>query len=210
MLGRPAQGATPQAEVDTVAVPAILHALPPHLGWGNGRSAAVLRAQSGSGTRPGGCAVEDEQGEKDALRIDIKVAHEPPKAKTTVKAYPSILNALLKQEQAAAGRVWLLCRHLDSDGRGWIDVTDLRQALTKRKAEGGRRKAEISSFILHPSSFPIFGWRRLRQILGQGKGVFLESEMNTDGSGFLGQRVWRPIWMLSGCKIGRYNSQCLS
>jgi hypothetical protein len=143
----------------------------------------VLRAQGVTGGRRTDTHKASEvPGDNHHLRIDISHAAIPEKPKTTVKAYPSILNALLKQEQAAAGRVWLLCRHLDSDGRGWIDVTDLRRALTKRKAEGGKRKAEISSFILDPSYFPIFGWRRLRQILGQGKGIF----WNRDESG----RLW--------------------
>ena len=81
----------------------------------------------------------------------------------------------LKQEQAAAGRVWLLCRYLDSDGRGWLPVKHCA-ALTRRKAkaEGGRRKN--SSFILHPASLPVFGWRRLRQILGRGEGLFWERD----------------------------------
>lgn len=120
---RPASGtapraATPPAENNTATVPAIVHALPPHLGWGSGRSAAVLRAQRRSGGRVGGCDPAADQQKKDGLRIDINPTRNPHKPKTTVKAYPSILNALLKQEQAAAGRVWLLCRHLDADGRG--------------------------------------------------------------------------------------------
>lgn len=155
---------------------AALAALPLHLGWESARFSSVLRTHSrsaGSGLAAGG-APEDN-----ALRIVIKQStHKTPtpNLKPTVKAYPTILNAILKQEQAAAGRVWLLCRYLDSDGRGWLPVEALRHALTRRKAEGGRWKAENSSCILHPSSFPVLGWRRLRQILGQGKGIFWERD----------------------------------
>jgi hypothetical protein len=138
---------------------AVTDALPAHLGWEHTGYTELLRRSV-----HGNSAIVTQQRD---LRIAIRTPSPKP-TKTTVKAYPSILNALLKQEQAAAGRVWLLCRHLDVDGRGWIDVTDLRQALTKRKAE-----ERHASSILYPlCSTPIFGWRRLRQILGQGKGIF--------------------------------------
>jgi hypothetical protein len=61
----------------------------------------------------------------------------------------------LKEEQAATYRVWLMCRHLDSSGRGWLDIQTIRQHLTVKESE--RR---------------LFGWRRLRQIIGQGHGRF--------------------------------------
>ena len=37
---------------------------------------------------------------------------------TAVIAHPTMLLALLRQHQEAAGRVWLLLRALDTDGRG--------------------------------------------------------------------------------------------
>jgi hypothetical protein len=51
--------------------------------------------------------------------------------------------------------VWLLLRAIDHDGRGWLDVEDIRRHLT----ENG-------------SPYRICGWRRLRQLLGQGEGTF--------------------------------------
>ena len=158
-----------------------MQALPAHLGWGSTQFAAVLRDQRQSADLVHELSgFESEPDGSYLLRIVSKDQPLQSHSQTqqSIKAYPAILSAMLKHEQAAAGRVWLLCRHLDSDGRGWIVVDDLRRALTgkKKKAEGGRRKAENSSFIPHPSSFPVFGWRRLRQILGQGKGVFWDRD----------------------------------
>ena len=41
----------------------------------------------------------------------------------TVTVYPSLLLAMLKQNQEAAGRVYLLLRYLDKAGRGWLPVS---------------------------------------------------------------------------------------
>jgi len=73
----------------------------------------------------------------------------------TVVVHPTMLLAMLKQHLEAPGRVWLLLRAIDHDGRGWLDVEDICRHLT----ENG-------------SPYRIFGWRRLRQLLAQGEGVF--------------------------------------
>jgi hypothetical protein len=72
-----------------------------------------------------------------------------------LKLHPDLALAMLRQGQAAAGRVWLLLRHLDSRGQGWIEVAEVRQALTSR---GSPRR--------------ICGWRQLRNLLAQGEGLF--------------------------------------
>ena len=77
----------------------------------------------------------------------------------TLRLPPSLLTALLKHELAAVGRVWLLARHLNENGQGWISVADLRTALTGKN-----------------SPLRVCGWRRLRQILQQGKGTFWERD----------------------------------
>ena len=73
----------------------------------------------------------------------------------TIKHYPSIGIAALKEEQASIYRVWLMCRYLDRDGRGWLDVQDVQEQLTDTE-----------------SKLRLFTWRRLRQVLGQGHGRF--------------------------------------
>ena len=77
----------------------------------------------------------------------------------TVAVYPSLLLAMLKQDQAAAGRVYLLLRYLDKSGRGWLPINEIRERLTRK---GSPLKA--------------MGWRRLRMLLHQGSGVFWERD----------------------------------
>ena len=73
----------------------------------------------------------------------------------TIVVHPIILLAMLKQHLEAPGRVWLLLRAIDRHGRGWLDVEDIRYCLTDKD-----------------SPYRICGWRRLRQLLAQGEGVF--------------------------------------
>ncbi|MBK7919921.1 MAG: hypothetical protein IPJ94_27430 [Chloroflexi bacterium] len=73
----------------------------------------------------------------------------------TIKHYPSIGIAALKEEKAAIYRVWLMFRYLDVQGRGWLSVQDVRKQLTGKE-----------------SKLRLFSWRRLRQVLGQGHDQF--------------------------------------
>jgi len=66
---------------------------------------------------------------------------------------------MLRTERAAAGRVWLLLRALDAPGRGMVAVADARAALTEKG-----------------SPLRLCGWRRLRQLLAEGDGVFWARE----------------------------------
>ena len=78
-----------------------------------------------------------------------------PIDKSTIKHYPTIGIAALKEEKATIYRVWLVCRYLDRDGRGWLSVQDGRERLTDTD-----------------SQLRLFTWRRLRQVLTQGHGRF--------------------------------------
>jgi hypothetical protein len=73
----------------------------------------------------------------------------------SVIAHPTMLLTILKQHFESPGRVWLLLRVIDRNGRGWLDVEDARHCLTGKG-----------------SPYRICGWRRLRQLLAQGEGVF--------------------------------------
>ena len=93
-----------------------------------------------------------------------KVSH-PPAA---VTVHPTMLHAILRQGREASARVWLLLRLADRVGRGWLTVDEARRELT---APGG----------------PLFvcGWRRLRQLLAEGEGVFWVREARSGGD-----RLW--------------------
>lgn len=61
----------------------------------------------------------------------------------------------MEGQETAGLRVWLACRHLDGTGRGWLETGWLRQQVTGKDAP-----------------LKLCGWRRLRQILGEGNGRF--------------------------------------
>jgi hypothetical protein len=79
---------------------------------------------------------------------------------------------MLKQNQEAAGRVYLLLRYLDKAGRGWMPVEEIREQLTRKG-----------------SPLKTLGWRRLRQLLHQGEGVFWERDSQD------------RLWLRSALKI---------
>lgn len=84
---------------------------------------------------------------------------QPDEPEATVTVYPSLLLAILKQNQEAAGRIYLLLRHLDTAGRGWLPVAEIRAQLARKGAP-----------------LNVVGWRRLRQIFHQGEGIFWERD----------------------------------
>ena len=118
-----------------------------------------------------------------------------PRSEKTVTVYPSLLLAMLKQNQEAAGRVYLLLRYLDKAGRGWLPVAEIREQLTRKG-----------------SPLKVIGWRRLRQLLHQGEGVFWERDregrlwlrsalkiaLELDCNRLKGKRVDLPIKTLLG------------
>lgn len=73
----------------------------------------------------------------------------------SVRAYPSLLNASHKAGSVPAMRLHLLLRAMDDQGRGCVHVHHARKMLTTR-----------SRFRVKQS------WRRIRQILNDGDGVY--------------------------------------
>lgn len=149
--------------------------LPPHLGWGSESVSQAIRTALRQ-HKPEHAPVQDEQLRADHLSscsISIgsysggqplgvsKKAHQNgsqlrlPLDGDTIKHYPSIGIAALKEEKAAIYRVWLMFRYLDVQGRGWLSVQDVRKQLTGKE-----------------SKLRLFSWRRLRQVLGQGHDQF--------------------------------------
>ena len=84
--------------------------------------------------------------------------------KDSITLFPDIGLGILRAEQAAPGRLWLLLRYLDQQGRGWVSVEAAREAFTKKQSE-----------------LRIAGWRQLRNLLQQGQGVFWQRD---------GERIW--------------------
>jgi hypothetical protein len=145
---------------------AMAAALPAHLGWHN---AAFVHVKS---RQPNTLRIVNKanpfpltQKQSDSIANPTNQQSNQPTTNPTITAYPSLLAAMLKADAVAAGRVWLLCRAIDRDGRGWLDVDEVRWRLV---GNGRWRKQHETA----DASFALFGWRRLRQILQQGRGVF--------------------------------------
>jgi hypothetical protein len=71
---------------------------------------------------------------------------------------------MLKAGLAASGRLWLVLRHLDHDGRGWLALDQVQQQLCDKGSE-----------------LRICGRRQLRNLLRQGQGIFWQRDKS---------RVW--------------------
>ena len=149
------------------AVTYITH-LPDHLGWESDAATKYIRIvkqrhqQEQSKTKLSMADLrsfysttneEEKQGQPLSFSSKQQTHHQLhlPLNGDTIKHYPSIGIAALKEEQASIYRVWLMFRYLDRDGRGWLPVQDVREQLTGKE-----------------SKLRLFTWRRLRQILGQG------------------------------------------
>jgi hypothetical protein len=78
---------------------------------------------------------------------------------------------MLQEGQAAAGRIWLLLRHLDVKGGGWLPLDLAKERLTKKDAD-----------------FYVCGQRQLRNLLRQGEGIFWERDKER-------------LWLKSAAKV---------
>lgn len=141
----------PQGEV----LPALLQALPSHLGWGSDVIRACVRIK------------QDEVDEVNECTCQTAVPPLPTPlpeqpnipANATIRVYASVALAVLKQELSTTARVWWLLRHLDQQGRGWIMVDEARSSLTEKE-----------------SLWRICGWRQLRNLLNAGEGIFWQRQ----------------------------------
>jgi hypothetical protein len=139
--------------------------LPPHLSWESVALARAIRSESRPDKANEVSAETRNLHKEPSIRIVNKQI--PTSQSNSIKSYPPLLSAMLKHDLATAGRVWLLGQHIDSDGRGWIALDQLRWQLTGSGKWASAEKPPITR---------ICGWRRLRQILTQGKGVFWEKD----------------------------------
>jgi hypothetical protein len=142
--------------------------LPAHLGWESEAVTQLARAAVGRREQR---QVSYRPKEESAATVtvqsrlsrhegsDARAASDPRQQakKQTITHYPSLGLAALRAGQAPLYQVWLAGRFLDEAGRGWLTLTDVRQQLAGEPGSTGVR---------------LFGWRRLRQVLGQGDGRY--------------------------------------
>ncbi|MFO7684368.1 MAG: hypothetical protein R6X34_30425 [Chloroflexota bacterium] len=146
--------------------------LPSHLGWGSAPLSAALRRAQARPDAPAALeAVSLHYNESNLLPELGKRPFSPSNPEDAVKVYPDIALGILRQEQTAAGRLWLLLRHLDEEGCGFFRVANIKTILTTPK-----------------TPMRLCGWRQLRNLLRQGEGIFW-------------QRDEERIWLRSAAKV---------
>lgn len=137
-------------------------------------SAASATAPAPSATAPVPTLPAPQSQPIDTSDTQPPASPRPP----TCSLHPDIALALLRQGKVAVGRLWLLLRWLDENGRGWLLRADMEAALTADDAP---------TRLCSP--------RYLRQLLAQGDGLFWEQ--NT--AGIDGGR--QVVWLRSQAKV---------
>ena len=160
--------------------------LPAHLGWDSPAVTTAVRARQVASAANDGS--EETVGSECLDQLDtgsVEVAVSPtsvppdPTGPTNhvslpsvISLHPSLALALLRQQQVAVGRLWLLLRLLDSEGRGWLN------------------RADIEAAFADPDSPTHFCTPRyLRQLLAEGDGFYWEREES------------EKVWLRSQAKV---------
>ncbi len=125
--------------------------LPAHLGW-HSQPFSVLQQTAVSHSSL------DVKPDSLLTSPTSKAQHTKP-TPDTLQLYPDIALSMLRTESAAAGRIWLLLRHLDQAGCGWVAAADAHTRLTQKK-----------------SPLRVCGRRQLRNLLAKGEGVFWQRQ----------------------------------
>ena len=177
----------------------LVAALPPHLGWGSTAVTAHLRQWSIANSQlpivNEGEAVA--AGAMPAGRDPHATFPNPPTALDTPQSeirnpqsaiilLPALVLAFLREERAAEGRLWLLLRHLDVAGRGWIN-----------------KQTAVAHLTDPTSPLCLYHERYLRLLLARGDGLFWQWTAGEDG------RIWlyRPERVAAALGVERLDGR---
>ena len=154
---------------------------PSHLGWGSTPVTAVLRTAQIQRKRQEEIEsssdwIERMQNNTQRDSNPTKDLNPKPTYPKTIKAHHDLTVAMLSQNLAATGRIWLLLRLVDQQGSGWVTVAKAKQLLTSDDSE------------LH-----VCGWRQLRNLLTKGKGIFWVRD---------NERIWLHGVARVACELG--------
>ena len=118
-------------------------------------------------------------------RYEIRdTSEERARHSSLVKVIPDIALAMLRTKTAAAGRVWLLLRHLDAAGRGRVAADEAARLLT---GDG--------------SATRICGRRQWANLLRAGEGLFWERDADRHGTEWL--RLHAAARVAAGLGVAR-------
>jgi len=144
-ISAPAQPAPTKGSGPAVGLPV---ALPPHLGWGSPAETQLLR-QDQLTVNNQQSTVNNQQSTVNSQQSAIR----NPQSEQTIHIYPTLAQAMLRQGEAAAGRLWWLLREQVKDCGGHLS------------------QAEAISLATH--HWQLFKTpRRVRQLLAAGDGLF--------------------------------------
>jgi hypothetical protein len=153
-------GAQRLSPTPTKATPIKTLPLPAHLGWGSDPlSNSIRRCQGGY---QGDESQKKVRGEEPffsrpphPIRCDNWKQPDNDSSTQVVKLFPDIALAFLRHKLAAVARIWLLLKHLDSMGTGWVTEIKSRARLSGKA-----------------SQTKVCGLRQLRKLLSRGDGIF--------------------------------------
>ncbi|MBK8935319.1 MAG: hypothetical protein IPM76_23980 [Chloroflexi bacterium] len=208
----PAAIAPPAAEppterpVDRDRLAGLVAALPTHLGWESTAVTAHLRQSSmangqllivnegeaaTAGAMPAG---KEPPATLPLLHSALPTPHSalptPHSAlrnpQSAIILLPALALAFLREERAAEGRLWLLLRHLDEAGQGWIN-----------------KQTAVAHLTDPASPLRLYHERYLRLLLARGDGVFWQWVTGEDG------RIWlyRPERVAAALGVERLDGR---
>ena len=169
--GQPRPGAVPQNAGHPA--PGVL---PPSVGWGSQPLTAVLRRSAPAVTQDEGPAGTPPWRDLASTRPGTppSAGAPDPAGEDWVKLYPDIGLGLLRQGLTAPGRLWLLLRFLDREGRGALRIDIIEQQLTSKS-----------------STHYLCSKRQLRNLLPAGEGIFWVRD----------RRDRRQLWLRSAARV---------
>ncbi len=143
--------------------------LPSHLGWGSEPVTAHLRPSADPIPLP---ADRENRETAPSIPAIVPTISTPSPAPANINLYPDIALALLRDERVADGRLWLLLRALDEQGRGVWTRHTAYEKLTRDDAP-----------------YWLCGERQLRKLLERGEGLFWHQDKQ------------KRIWLCSQAKV---------
>ena len=143
----------------------LLSSLPAHLGWGSAALTAVFPTVT----------VQNPQSIPQTYQPEVSKSPRSTSQERTIKHYPSLGVGALQQKMVPHYQLWLACRWLDHTGKGWLSLSEIRAAFSGEAAQ-----------------LPLFGWRRIRQIIQKGNGLFWTKGKSS-----------QKLWLFSTGRIAR-------
>ena len=139
------------------------NSLPKHLGWHSGPATRAyhlaVRNQVKGHVENRPSPIPLNSAPSPPPRLPASPDYLPAVSEQSLNLPPDIALAILRNKLAAPGRVWLLLRHLDEQGKGWISAAAARKELTQKQ-----------------SALAVCSGRQLRNLLTAGDGIFWERD----------------------------------